>query len=53
MTTAFQVLLILITLSSGYLSWPLPVKTTIVYLTLGLTILSGLHYISRGLRHIT
>jgi cardiolipin synthase len=53
MTTAFQVLVILVALSAVYIRWPLPVKTGVVYVTLVLTVASGLHYIYRGLRHLT
>lgn len=52
MTTAFQVLVILVVLSSVYVQWPAAAKTGIVYLTLALTVVSGLHYIYRGLRHL-
>ena len=53
MTTAFQVLVILVVLSAVYIRWPLAVKTGVVYITLGLTVTSGLHYVYRGLRHLT
>jgi cardiolipin synthase (CMP-forming) len=52
MTTAFQVLVILVALSAVYIRWPVPVKTGVVYVTLALTVASGLHYIYRGLRHL-
>jgi cardiolipin synthase len=52
MTTAFQVVVILVALSAVYIPWPAPVKTGIVYLTLALTIVSGLHYIYKGLRRL-
>jgi cardiolipin synthase len=52
MTTAFQVLVIVVVLSSVYFQWPAAAKTGIVYLTLVLTVVSGLHYIYRGLRHL-
>lgn len=52
LTTALQVLVILVVLSSVYVQWPDPAKTGIVYITLVLTVVSGLHYIYRGLRHL-
>jgi cardiolipin synthase len=53
LTTACQALLIVIILSSGYVLWAPWVKPGIVYLTLVLTVVSGLHYIYSGLRTIT
>ena len=52
MTTAFQVLVILVVLSSVYVQWPVAARAGIVYITLVLTVVSGLHYIYRGLRHL-
>jgi cardiolipin synthase (CMP-forming) len=52
MTTAFQVLVILVVLSSVYIQWPVAARAGIVYITLVLTVVSGLHYIYRGLRHL-
>jgi cardiolipin synthase (CMP-forming) len=53
LTTASQALLIVITLASGYIQWAPWVLPGVVYLTLLLTVLSGLHYIYSGLRIIT
>jgi phosphatidylglycerophosphate synthase len=53
LTTASQALLIVITLASGYIQWASWVLPGIVFLTLLLTVLSGLHYIYSGLRIIT
>ena len=53
LTTASQALLIVITLASGYIQWASWVMPGVVYLTLLLTVLSGLHYIYSGLRIIT
>jgi cardiolipin synthase len=53
LTTACQALLIVIILASGYLQWAPWVKPGIVYLTLVLTVVSGLHYIYSGLRTFT
>jgi cardiolipin synthase len=52
MTTAFQVLVILVALSAVYIDWPAPVKSGVVSVTFALTVVSGLHYIYRGLRRL-
>ena len=49
-TTAAQLLTILVTLAANYLKIQFFFFLPVLYLTLALTIISGLHYFGRGLR---
>jgi len=49
-TTAAQLLTILVTLAANYLKIQFFFFPPVLYLTLALTIISGLHYFGRGLR---
>jgi len=53
MTTVFQLLLILLILSSGYVHFGAWVKQGLVLVTLILTLFSGFHYIYSGLKILT
>jgi cardiolipin synthase (CMP-forming) len=53
MTTLFQLLLILLVLSSGYIHLDNTVRQVMVLATLVLTIFSGLHYLYTGLKILT
>lgn len=49
-TTVFQILVVFMALSSGYIAYAEWIRWGIIYLTLILTIFSGLHYIISGLK---
>ena len=51
-TTACQLLLVITVLVSNYLGAPIHGLSLITYLTLGLTVASGLHYMLRGMKLI-
>ncbi len=53
MTTVFQLLLILLVLSSGYIHFDDWVRQGLILTTLIFTILSGFHYLYTGLKIIT
>ncbi len=53
MTTIFQLLLVLMILSSGYIHFGVWLRQGLVLATLIFTILSGLHYIYSGLKILT
>jgi cardiolipin synthase len=51
-TTACQVFLIILVLLGNYLDFQLRGSTMLMYLTLALTVVSGLHYMVRGMKLI-
>jgi cardiolipin synthase (CMP-forming) len=53
MTTIFQLLLVLMVLSSGYIHYSDWLRQGLIFATLIFTILSGLHYIYSGLKILT
>lgn len=53
LTTIFQLLLVLMVLSSGYIHYTPWLKQGLIYTTLVFTILSGFHYIHSGLKILT
>jgi cardiolipin synthase len=51
-TTAFQLLLVICILLSNYLGTAIQGLDVLIYLTLALTVSSGLHYMARGMKLI-
>lgn len=49
-TTAFQLLTVLVVLTGNYLNFQLPFVALLFYLTFALTLISGLHYLARGVK---
>jgi cardiolipin synthase len=52
-TTVFQILLVLMALSSGYIHYAEWIRWGVITLTLVFTVFSGLHYVYSGLKIIT
>lgn len=53
LTTTFQLLLVLMVLSSGYIHYSPWLKQGLIYSTLVFTLFSGFHYIHSGLKILT
>lgn len=49
-TTAFQLLLVMVVLVSNFLGYSVPGLQVVVWITLFLTVSSGLHYMLRGMK---
>lgn len=53
LTTFFQVLTVFVALVGNYLRSDVPYFEAVIYLTLAFTLVSGLHYVRRGLRIVS